>query len=79
MFDNPKATDPSHSILAKDHVDLLLNEPAGIVAQIVVEHSVNLVVHVSASADRKYMSLARSYGTSRLGITGTTLTTLSTR
>lgn len=46
VFDNPKASDPTHSILAKDHVDLILNEPAGRVAQIVVENTVRLVVHV---------------------------------
>ncbi|OCB88893.1 Het-C-domain-containing protein [Sanghuangporus baumii] len=44
VFDNPKASDPTHSILAKDHVDLILNEPAGRVAKIVVEHTVGLVV-----------------------------------
>ncbi|KAH8117108.1 heterokaryon incompatibility Het-C [Phellopilus nigrolimitatus] len=45
VFDNPRASDPTHSILAKDHVDLILNEPAGRVAQVVVEHAVGLVVH----------------------------------
>ncbi|KAL5511341.1 hypothetical protein ACEPAH_4557 [Sanghuangporus vaninii] len=44
VFDNPKASDPTHSILAKDHVDLILNEPAGRVAKIVVEHTVGLVI-----------------------------------
>ena len=48
MFDNPKASDPTHSIIAKDHVDLILNEPAGKIAQVVVEHTVGLVVNVSA-------------------------------
>ncbi|KAI5122202.1 hypothetical protein M0805_002691 [Coniferiporia weirii] len=45
VFDNPRASDPTHSILSKDHVDLILNEPAGRVARVVVEHTVGLVVH----------------------------------
>ncbi|KAF8963872.1 heterokaryon incompatibility protein Het-C-domain-containing protein [Flammula alnicola] len=44
VFDNPNAHDPSHSILSKDHFGLILNEPAGKIAQIVVENSVNLIV-----------------------------------
>ncbi|KAL5529525.1 hypothetical protein ACEPAG_5510 [Sanghuangporus baumii] len=44
VFDNPKASDPTHSILAKDHVDLILNQPAGRVAKIVVEHTVGLII-----------------------------------
>ncbi|THG93412.1 hypothetical protein EW145_g8383, partial [Phellinidium pouzarii] len=51
VFDNPHASDPTHSILAKDHVDLILNEPAGRVAQIVVEHVVGLVVHAWYDGD----------------------------
>ena len=52
VFDNPKSSDPTHSILAKDHVDLILNEPAGRVAQIVVENTVGLVVHVCILASK---------------------------
>uniref|UniRef100_A0A8H7XZN1 Heterokaryon incompatibility Het-C n=1 Tax=Psilocybe cubensis TaxID=181762 RepID=A0A8H7XZN1_PSICU len=44
VFDNPDAHDPSHSLLSKDHFGLILNEPAGKIAQIVVENSVNLIV-----------------------------------
>ncbi|KAF4611401.1 hypothetical protein D9613_004172 [Agrocybe pediades] len=44
VFNNPDAHDPSHSQLSKDHFGLILNEPAGKIAQIVVEHSVNLIV-----------------------------------
>ncbi|KAF9015756.1 heterokaryon incompatibility protein Het-C-domain-containing protein [Cyathus striatus] len=44
VFDNPDASDPSHSLLSKDHFGLILNEPAGKIAQIVVEHTVNLIV-----------------------------------
>jgi len=29
VFDNPRASDPTHSFLSKDHFGLILNEPAG--------------------------------------------------
>ncbi|KAG8965532.1 hypothetical protein FRC03_000442, partial [Tulasnella sp. 419] len=44
VFNDPNASDPSHSLLSKDHFGLLLNEPAGEVARVVVQHSVNIVV-----------------------------------
>ncbi|PPQ99587.1 hypothetical protein CVT24_005166 [Panaeolus cyanescens] len=44
VFNNPHAHDPSHSMLSKDHFGLVLNEPAGKIAQIVVRHTVNLLV-----------------------------------
>ncbi|KAH9968682.1 heterokaryon incompatibility protein Het-C-domain-containing protein [Russula dissimulans] len=44
VFNNPHASDPTHSLLSKDHFILILNEPAGKVAQIVVQHSANVVV-----------------------------------
>ncbi|KAF8665446.1 hypothetical protein AX16_000464 [Volvariella volvacea WC 439] len=44
VFDNPNASDPSHSLLSKDHFGLILNEPAGQIAQIVVRHTVSLIV-----------------------------------
>ncbi|KAJ7897370.1 Het-C-domain-containing protein [Mycena olivaceomarginata] len=60
VFDNPRASDPSHSLLSKvngnatstssgltflqDHFGLILNEPAGKIAILVVEHSVKLIV-----------------------------------
>lgn len=44
VFNNPDASDPSHSILSKDHFGLILNEPAGKIAQVVVVHSVELIV-----------------------------------
>ena len=46
VFDNPRASDPSHSLLSKDHFSLILNEPAGKIAQVVVRYSVNLIVGV---------------------------------
>ncbi|KAJ7705120.1 Het-C-domain-containing protein [Mycena metata] len=44
VFDNPHASDPSHSLLSKDHFGLILNEPAGKIAMLVVEHSVKIIV-----------------------------------
>ncbi|KAK0208698.1 Het-C-domain-containing protein [Desarmillaria ectypa] len=44
VFDNADASDPSHSLLSKDHFGLILNEPAGKIAQIVVVNSVQLIV-----------------------------------
>lgn len=44
VFTNPNASDPSHSMLSKDHFGLILNEPAGKIAQLVVENSVGLIV-----------------------------------
>ncbi|QRW24652.1 heterokaryon incompatibility protein Het-C protein [Rhizoctonia solani] len=43
VFNNPDASDPSHSLLSKDHFGLI-NEPAGKIAMIVVKHTVELVV-----------------------------------
>ncbi|KAK0465515.1 Het-C-domain-containing protein [Desarmillaria tabescens] len=40
VFDNADASDPSHSLLSKDHFGLILNEPAGKIAQIVVVNSI---------------------------------------
>jgi Heterokaryon incompatibility protein Het-C len=44
VFEESSASDPTHSMISKDHFDNILNEPAGRVAQVVVEHAVNLVV-----------------------------------
>ncbi|KAI9057063.1 Het-C-domain-containing protein [Trametes sanguinea] len=44
VFDNPDASDPSHSLLSKDHFALILNEPAGKIALVVVQYSVGLLV-----------------------------------
>ncbi|KAI0718880.1 heterokaryon incompatibility protein Het-C-domain-containing protein [Cerioporus squamosus] len=44
VFDDPNASDPSHSLLSKDHFALILNEPAGKIALVVVQHSVKLLV-----------------------------------
>ncbi|KDQ31260.1 hypothetical protein PLEOSDRAFT_1111739 [Pleurotus ostreatus PC15] len=44
VFNDDNASDPSHSMLSKDHFGLILNEPAGKIAQVVVEHTVNLIV-----------------------------------
>lgn len=44
VFTNPDASDPSHSLLSKDHFGLILNEPAGKIALVVVKHTVELIV-----------------------------------
>jgi hypothetical protein len=33
VFENPQATDPTHSFCSKDHFGLILNEPAGMLAK----------------------------------------------
>ncbi|RDX51974.1 Het-C-domain-containing protein [Lentinus brumalis] len=55
VFDDPNASDPSHSLLSKDHFALILNEPAGKIALVVVQHSVKLLVQAwsdNSDADR---------------------------
>ncbi|SPO36665.1 uncharacterized protein PSFLO_02136 [Pseudozyma flocculosa] len=44
VFNDENASDPTHSMLAKDHFSNLLNAPAGRLAQIIVRHSVQQVV-----------------------------------
>lgn len=44
VFDDDNASDPTHSVLSKDHFDLWLNEPAGLAAVAVVKHTVPLIV-----------------------------------
>ncbi|EIW78541.1 Het-C-domain-containing protein [Coniophora puteana RWD-64-598 SS2] len=44
VFNDPRATDPTHSFLSKDHFNLILNEPAGHLAKIILTHTVGLVV-----------------------------------
>ncbi|KIY69310.1 Het-C-domain-containing protein [Cylindrobasidium torrendii FP15055 ss-10] len=43
VFNDPRASDPTHSFLSKDHFNLLLNEPAGRIAKVILVHSVGLV------------------------------------
>ncbi|KLO15072.1 Het-C-domain-containing protein, partial [Schizopora paradoxa] len=52
VFNSPNASDPSHSILSKDHFGLILNEPAGKIAQVVVCHTVNLIVQAWSNNER---------------------------
>ncbi|XP_006463378.1 hypothetical protein AGABI2DRAFT_225120 [Agaricus bisporus var. bisporus H97] len=44
VFNDPRASDPTHSFLSKDHFNLILNEPAGRVGRVIVQHTVGLVV-----------------------------------
>ncbi|KAH9486345.1 hypothetical protein JR316_0000409 [Psilocybe cubensis] len=59
VFNNPRAHDPSHSLLSKDHFGLILNEPAGKIAQIVVENTVNLIVQAWGNNDNPDHTLDR--------------------
>jgi len=43
VFDDPRAGDPTHSFLSKDHFNLILNEPAGHLAQIILIYAVPLI------------------------------------
>ncbi|KZV99953.1 Het-C-domain-containing protein [Exidia glandulosa HHB12029] len=43
VFNDPRASDPTHSFLSKDHFNLILNETAGNIAMIIVRHTVRLV------------------------------------
>ncbi|QRW05485.1 heterokaryon incompatibility protein Het-C protein [Ceratobasidium sp. AG-Ba] len=43
VFNDPRASDPTHSFLSKDHFGLILNEPAGNLAKIIVTHTVQMV------------------------------------
>ncbi|THH05855.1 hypothetical protein EW146_g9788, partial [Bondarzewia mesenterica] len=44
VFNDPRASDPTHSFLSKDHFNLILNEPAGNLAKIIVKHAVTLII-----------------------------------
>ncbi|GAA5857550.1 hypothetical protein JCM8547_009336 [Rhodosporidiobolus lusitaniae] len=44
VFNNPHASDPTHSFLSKDHFALILNEPAGQVAILILTHTVKAIV-----------------------------------
>ncbi|KAH8080941.1 heterokaryon incompatibility protein HET-C [Filobasidium floriforme] len=44
VFHDPNASDPTHSFLSKDHFNLILNEPAGQIAQVIVEYAVERIV-----------------------------------
>ncbi|OBZ67753.1 hypothetical protein A0H81_12495 [Grifola frondosa] len=44
VFNDPRASDPTHSFLSKDHFNLILNEPAGHLGKIILTYAVNLVV-----------------------------------
>ncbi|TDL18750.1 Het-C-domain-containing protein [Rickenella mellea] len=44
VFNDPRASDPTHSFLSKDHFNLILNEPAGNLAKVIVNHTVINIV-----------------------------------
>ncbi|KAI9094433.1 putative heterokaryon incompatibility protein HET-C [Phlyctochytrium arcticum] len=52
VFTNPHCSDPTHSMLSKDHFDLHTNEPAGLVGKVIVEHVAKAVVKAWTSNDQ---------------------------
>ncbi|KAI9604768.1 hypothetical protein H4Q26_002737 [Puccinia striiformis f. sp. tritici PST-130] len=44
VFNDPNASDPTHSVLAKDHFSNILNDPAGNISVIIVKYTVGLMV-----------------------------------
>ncbi|KAE8219315.1 hypothetical protein CF326_g8984 [Tilletia indica] len=44
VFNDPNASDPTHSMLSKDHFAKILNEVAVNIVKIIVKHTVNNVV-----------------------------------
>ncbi|KAI0738947.1 heterokaryon incompatibility protein Het-C-domain-containing protein [Daedaleopsis nitida] len=44
VFNDPRASDPTHSFLSKDHFNLILNEPAGNLGKVILVYTANLVV-----------------------------------
>lgn len=44
VFNDPNASDPTHSVLAKDHFSNILNDPAGNISVIIVKYTVNMIV-----------------------------------
>ncbi|EGG08407.1 uncharacterized protein MELLADRAFT_71466 [Melampsora larici-populina 98AG31] len=51
VFNDPNASDPTHSVLAKDHFSNILNDPAGNISVIIVKHTVNLIVDAWSNND----------------------------
>ncbi|TRM63671.1 heterokaryon incompatibility protein Het-C-domain-containing protein [Schizophyllum amplum] len=45
VFNDPRASDPTHSFLSKDHFNLILNEPAGLIAKTIVKYAVQRITH----------------------------------
>ncbi|OSX61045.1 hypothetical protein POSPLADRAFT_1147151 [Postia placenta MAD-698-R-SB12] len=44
VFNDPRASDPTHSFLSKDHFNLILNEPAGHLGKIILIYATTRVV-----------------------------------
>ncbi|KIO22892.1 hypothetical protein M407DRAFT_114644 [Tulasnella calospora MUT 4182] len=46
VFNTTTSTDPTHSLLSKDHFQSILNEPAGVIARMVTLNTVDKLVRV---------------------------------
>ncbi|KAL1759591.1 heterokaryon incompatibility protein Het-C-domain-containing protein [Schizophyllum commune] len=45
VFNRSNASDPTHSFLSKDHFNLILNEPAGLIAKTIVTYAVTRITN----------------------------------
>lgn len=51
VFNDPNASDPTHSVLAKDHFSNILNDPAGNISIIIVKYTVGLMVEAWSNTE----------------------------
>ncbi|KAJ3380849.1 hypothetical protein HDU92_005748 [Lobulomyces angularis] len=58
VFTSPHSSDPTHSFLSKDHFNLILNEPAGNLAKIILKHTVGLIVNAWADPSSNPQNVA---------------------
>ena len=52
VWNDPHSSDPTHSMLSKDHFSCYLNDPAGCLAKVIVRHTVTQVVAAWSDASR---------------------------
>jgi hypothetical protein len=51
VWENPESSDPTHSMLSKDHFSNVLNEPAGLVASEILQYVVPRVIYAMEHPD----------------------------
>ncbi|GAB7338714.1 hypothetical protein MBLNU457_5432t1 [Dothideomycetes sp. NU457] len=65
VFDDPHCTDPTHSMLSKDHFSNILNEPAGKVASCILQYAAPRVIyawnHPEISDDQVVDDVVRAF------------------
>jgi hypothetical protein len=62
VWNNPMSTDPTHSMLSKDHFSNVLNEPAGQVAVVILQYVVPRVIYAFDHPDLKENFPPKAYG-----------------